>query len=290
MPMIQTDSQHYTDIADAIRDMSGSSEVFYPADMAGGVRSIPQTIAIAPIIYSLEEREVGVWTDGKPLYEKTLTVASNASINNNQWTAISWNNTPTNIEKLLGCEIHLYGTEYVVPNPYVNLRFRYINDAICCASGISATLYAGSIITFKYTKTTDTPGSGTWTPSGVPAHHYSTNEQVIGTWIDGKPLYEKTIVDNMTHSGGSINISHNISNIDEVTNISGVYSFGANNTWYYPISFADDPSTGNTNSVFKFCGINRSTNTILMYAGSNYGGTVSITKIRITLQYTKTTD
>lgn len=26
------------------------------------------------------------------------------------------------------------------------------------------------------------------------SHNYSTNEQVIGTWIDGKPLYEKTII------------------------------------------------------------------------------------------------
>ena len=27
-------------------------------------------------------------------------------------------------------------------------------------------------------------------PDGL--HHYSTTEQVVGTWIDGKPLYEKT--------------------------------------------------------------------------------------------------
>jgi hypothetical protein len=27
-------------------------------------------------------------------------------------------------------------------------------------------------------------------------HNYSTDEQVIGTWIDGKPLYEKTIIVN----------------------------------------------------------------------------------------------
>ena len=27
-------------------------------------------------------------------------------------------------------------------------------------------------------------------PDGL--HHYSTTEQVVGTWIDGKPIYEKT--------------------------------------------------------------------------------------------------
>lgn len=47
-------------------------------------------------------------------------------------------------------------------------------------------------ITLLYTKAIDTPGSGTWTTDGTYAHHYSTSEKVIGTWIDGKPLYEKT--------------------------------------------------------------------------------------------------
>ena len=103
--------------------------------------------------YDGTEQIIGTWF-GKTLYQKTLTVASNASIGSSSWTPVSWNNAPTNVEKLLGCDIHLYGTEYVVPNPYVNLRFRYVNNAICCASELSATLYAGSIITFRYTKTT----------------------------------------------------------------------------------------------------------------------------------------
>ena len=29
--------------------------------------------------------------------------------------------------------------------------------------------------------------------SGNASHNYSTDEQIVGTWIDGKPLYEKTI-------------------------------------------------------------------------------------------------
>ena len=49
------------------------------------------------------------------------------------------------------------------------------------------------IITIRYTKSTDIAGSGIWTPSGIPAVHYSTEEQVVGTWIDGKTLYQKTI-------------------------------------------------------------------------------------------------
>lgn len=35
-----------------------------------------------------------------------------------------------------------------------------------------------------------------------PLHHYSTAEQIVGTWIDGKPIYERIIAkqDNMKSS------------------------------------------------------------------------------------------
>lgn len=38
---------------------------------------------------------------------------------------------------------------------------------------------------------------------GGYAHHYSTTEQVVGTWIDGKPLYEKVI-----HFDSQLSISY----------------------------------------------------------------------------------
>ena len=77
------------------------------------------------------------------------------------------------------------------------------------------------VITIQYTKTTDTAGSGTWTPQGVPAVHYSTAEHVIGTWVDGKTLYEKTwyFQDNMVSIGTnwtSLNISVSDLNIGEI--------------------------------------------------------------------------
>ena len=45
---------------------------------------------------------------------------------------------------------------------------------------------------------------------------YSTNEQVIGTWIDGKPIYRKvvTLSTTKTIDMGGISISHGISNIN----------------------------------------------------------------------------
>ena len=40
----------------------------------------------APIVYSLAEREVGVWTDGKPLYQKSVVI-TNIPSNNLTYTA-----------------------------------------------------------------------------------------------------------------------------------------------------------------------------------------------------------
>jgi hypothetical protein len=60
---------------------------------------------------------------------------------------------------------------------------------------------------------TDEVGSGAY-------HEYSTSEQAVGTWIDGSPVYEKTIYS----AGGTIgnfSIPHNISSIDRVLSYSG---------------------------------------------------------------------
>lgn len=79
-------------------------------------------------------------------------------------------------------------------------------------------------------------------------HNYSASEHVVGTWIDGKPLYEKTIVyDNQTTIGDGYTPIASLSNIDHIDIISGgvinssddsyyflPYVFGNKSTsWYY---------------------------------------------------------
>lgn len=154
---------------------------------------IPQrgNVIYLPTIYSQEEREVGVWTDGKPLYQKTLT----CTFGGNDPAAYDF--TITNdiqLKRMFG-GVHNNGADFihigygsgndkVQAYQYSTTQFRFQN-----------TYYSSrpnGIITIQYTKTTDTAGSGSWTPSGAPAVHYSTDEQVVGTWIDGSTLYEKT--------------------------------------------------------------------------------------------------
>ena len=65
------------------------------------------------------------------------------------------------------------------------------NDSLIVLVGSGGDVKTGaSHITLQYTKTTDQPGSGIWTPQGVPAVHYDDNEKVIGTWF-GDTLYER---------------------------------------------------------------------------------------------------
>lgn len=51
---------------------------------------------------------------------------------------------------------------------------------------------------------------------------YSTNEQIVGTWIDGRPLYQKTITATTTSSLNTWQtFPHNISNVDSVVDFTG---------------------------------------------------------------------
>ena len=145
-----------------------------------------------PVIYSTSERVIGVWTDGKPLYEKTVVLSSELTINANDWGVTS--EPSSGISSLIDMVVlSSTGTVYLAygaidTGDYIRIYNVRSNAEIRIKTFI-----------IRYTKTTDTPGSGIWTPQGVPAVHYSTDEQVVGTWIDGSPVYEKTIsIDNIS--------------------------------------------------------------------------------------------
>lgn len=236
-----------------------------------------------PIIYSSEEREVGVWTDGKPLYEKTFhNTFSNVPVDTSQTVA---DLTSLSIDKMIKMEgfthltrssgnlsIFLDNGEYMmfdyVPNNGCLLRFqqKYAGSSDCdvyCA--------------IQYTKTTDMPGSGQWTTQGEVTHHYSASEKVIGTWIDGKPIYEKTLAIDNPPTGNTA-YAHNIPNMDQVIDYS---SFGTNSN---NVSIKASPLQNLGEYWFAVYNIDRTN------ISSNIGSAWGIIKLIITLQYTKTTD
>lgn len=178
-----------------------------------------------PVIYSTEEREIGVWTDGKPLYQKTFITPSGVdiSVSSSSWTNTGIDVSSLNIEKIISSfGISTDGTYQGTILAYVE------NDNLTVQTTRNGNGWVVSF-TLQYTKTTDTAGSGQWTPQGVPTVHYSTDEKVIGTWIDGKPLYQKTVIATNLTSGNNT-VSNGISNIESIVeNTSFIFKTGSSN-------------------------------------------------------------
>lgn len=107
---------------------------------------------------------------------------------------------------------------------------------------------------------------------------YSETEQLTGgTWIDGKPIYRKTIDIGNLPNASSKDVLHNIDNLDNLVNLYGSAREGDTR---YLLPFVVS-STSGCISVYLISGgyvrINTGTNR------SNMTGVV-------TLEYTKTTD
>lgn len=205
-----------------------------------------------PVIYSEEEREIGVWVDGKPLYEKTI---------------INSNPSYTQVGSIYECNtsVDFSGVDYfmIVNATALNANStRPVNNtrtditamgyvAVGKSTNVIYTAfntdgYTKLVFTLRYTKSTDQAGSGQWTPQGVPSHHYSTDEQVVGTWIDGSTVYEKTF-----DLGSDTDISYNswslttisLSSINRLVNIKGLNSDGT--------AFYGDLLGGNNNGYLQ---------------------------------------
>ncbi len=102
----------------------------------------------------------------------------------------------------------------------------------------------------------------------IPKHTYSTTEQVVGTWIDGKPIYECTYdlgQDESVSSTAWFSTGITIADIERVVNAQSINSGGT----FYPVMVA----CSNDNISIEAC---RDNNMIAV----RY----------LTIQYTKTTD
>ena len=109
---------------------------------------------------------------------------------------------------------------------------------------------------------------------------YSTTETIVGTWIDGKPIYRKCF----KKTGTLSNITTDIANIDDVIKMQVLIKDNTNNYW------RNIPWCYNSNSYDNafFGGAYLSnTGTLGFQVGSGLTGTSKYIAI---LEYTKTTD
>ncbi len=193
-----------------------------------------------PVIYSETEREIGVWVNGKPIYQMSWVFSTPIDIQNNSWVLTSIDcSTIDDIVKVesvtgSGSNISIFASKNTTSN-VIELQTPRNQYTTNCGK-----------LTLWYTKTTDTAGSGQWTPQGVPAHHYSEDEQIVGTWIDGSTIYERVF-----DLGSDITISYNswslttisLSSINRLVNIRGINGDGT--------AFYGDLLGGNNNGYLQ---------------------------------------
>lgn len=246
-----------------------------------------------PLIYSDDEREVGVWRDGKPLYQKTY-ITQNTTVNSAVTMAdLSSQNIDTVVDYYGEYNRYVSGTgDNIIYkfNSYqsstVNNWIRVLNKntlqyQINQNSSAESTSYQA--VTILYTKTTDTAGSGYWSTNGDRAIHYSTTEQVIGTWVDGKPLYEKTVYFGSL-SSGTQTVTMGLSNPNVIVDISIRVQVPSGAWCVLPMVYLDSNITLQYGAMAD--GYNANTDKVTI----NVGSSRSFTSGYIIIQYTKTTD
>lgn len=258
----------YLKSGDELRITGSSAKNYTVFGLTFGTQNI-----FTPIIYSTEERCVGVWIDNKPLYAKSYDFGA---LPNNTAKTLSSGLTGVNVVKIDGIATNASGFTTTIPHPEtggngdVQIDFLSTKE-IRIKTNSDYSAFTG-YVTLYYTKTTDTAGSGAYNTLGVPMVHESTTEQVIGTDENGNTKYEITLTTPTSQSGNSY--FFDLTGVDDVEIVGG----------YIDIGTADIPLNFNigsfNNSTYTF--YDKQNSQIISYI---VGWTPSYFKIKI--QYTK---
>lgn len=108
---------------------------------------------------------------------------------------------------------------------------------------------------------------------------YSTTEKVVGKWIDGKPLYQKTIDFGTLPNNALKTIAHNISNLKRAVNVFGC-AYRSTDKISFPLPYA---TVLNTQAIALYA----DDTDIVIVTGQDRS---NLTECYVTLEYTKTTD
>ena len=109
---------------------------------------------------------------------------------------------------------------------------------------------------------------------------YSTTEQRIGTWIDGKPLYRKVLQSSSITLNDGVVLS-TISNIDKVCNMRGMIS--SSTGFNQPIGMIYIDTFDRNNYIW----LDKGTGEVKYRLKSGWN---AINYIMVVVEYTKTTD
>ena len=144
-------------------------------------------------IYSTTEKIVGCWTDGRPVYQKTVSFGAlpnktikevNHSISNIKEVirAFGISNDGSDGFQIMPLVGNGSGIAYQVSLKITKTKI------ICRCDEDMESFYPNTYVTLQYTKTTDAANSFNY----ADENDYSTTEHVVGKWIDGSPIYQRT--------------------------------------------------------------------------------------------------
>lgn len=227
-------------------------------------------------LLSYDEKIVGCAPDGKPLYQKSLDLSNVTSV-------YSLSHNITNVDKIFdfnivlrtsaGATIRLSDTD----SDGINYTIR--GYATKTTININGSHYPGTWpwtsgdCKIQYTKTTDEAiaiGSDT---------DYSLEEKIVGTWIDGKKLYQKTIPYLDGYNAGTHTLDNAILSNNSIELVTDIIAITCEHT--------------NPSSFIKISNDSAVSNSAFIDEGTLYfkkGSTGVTWDLYVTLRYTKTTD
>ena len=110
---------------------------------------------------------------------------------------------------------------------------------------------------------------------------YSADEKIIGTWVDGKPLYRLIVQGVSTNRRVSISLSDR--NIAEITKINGV--FNASNLYIMPLPNCLARNSSELGNIYSYAIYSLATKNMEITFGN--AGYYSNVKVIIQIEYTK---
>lgn len=122
-------------------------------------------------------------------------------------------------------------------------------------------------------------GNVTLGQRGSNMHEYSTDEQIVGTWIDGRPVYEKTF-DFSNPSTGNTILNHGIENFDALVSVIG--TFHRNDGYEEPVPYPHNEVS------FMVSLVDFTSTQMTRVVGSVYTGIYKLTRATFTVRYLKT--
>lgn len=241
----------------------------------GNQQHVPQLVSHydKSNVYSTDEQRVGIWIDGKPIYQKTVSAGTFP----NKTTKVLAHGI-NNVERFVFIFSIMDDGSYWQSVDSAALQVGTTNALTVYADktnvNINTNLNLSSntgFVTLYYTKTTDSAVDYTIESTD----NYSTSETLIGKWIDGKDLFQKTIDCGALPNASTKTVAHGITGLGYTVSIAGT---------------SKRPSDGTVISLpraFNGNCIDILTNSQNILITISVGNMTAFTQTYVTLKYTK---